>query len=73
MLAWLLRHPAKIQPIIGTTNPDRIRATAQAENVTLTREEWYTLYTTARGHRWYNPARTEWALQPTSHSTAGCG
>jgi predicted oxidoreductase len=49
VLAWLLRHPAGIQPIIGTTNVQRIRATAQAQDVTLTREEWYTLYTTARG------------------------
>jgi predicted oxidoreductase len=49
VLAWLLRHPVGIQPIIGTTSPERIQATAQAFDVTLTREEWYTLYTTARG------------------------
>jgi predicted oxidoreductase len=49
VLAWLLRHPAGIQPVIGTTSPERIQATAQAFDVTLTREEWYTLYTTARG------------------------
>ncbi len=49
VLAWLLRHPAGIQPIIGTTNPDRIRATTQAFDISLTREEWYTLYNTARG------------------------
>ena len=49
VLAWLLRHPAGIQPVVGTTNPDRIRATAQAFDVSLTREEWYALYTTARG------------------------
>lgn len=49
LLAWLLRHPAGIQPIIGTTSPERIGATAQAFDVTLSREEWYTLYTTARG------------------------
>jgi predicted oxidoreductase len=49
LLAWLLRLPAGIQPIIGTTKPERIAATAQAFDVTLTREEWYTLYTTARG------------------------
>jgi predicted oxidoreductase len=49
LLAWLLRHPAAIQPIIGTTNPDRIKASAEALDVKLSREEWYTLYTTARG------------------------
>jgi predicted oxidoreductase len=49
LLAWLLRHPSGIQPVVGTTNPDRIRATTQAFDVSLTREEWYTLYATARG------------------------
>jgi predicted oxidoreductase len=49
VLAWLLRHPARIQPVIGTINPDRIRACAQALSVTLSRDEWYSLYVTARG------------------------
>ncbi|HSH01009.1 MAG TPA: aldo/keto reductase [Anaerolineae bacterium] len=48
-LAWLLRHPAPIQPIIGTTNPKRIEACAEADNVTLSREEWYLLLEKARG------------------------
>lgn len=51
VLAWLMRHPAKIQPIIGTTNPDRIRACAQAEPVELSREQWYQLYVASRGDR----------------------
>lgn len=50
-LAWLLRHPAKIVPIIGSANPDRIRDAAGAVNVELSREEWYTLLETARGAR----------------------
>ena len=49
VLAWLMRHPAKIQPVIGTTNIDRIKASAQAVQVTLTREDWYALYANARG------------------------
>ncbi|MBH9579124.1 aldo/keto reductase [Inhella proteolytica] len=49
VLAWLMRHPAGIQPVIGTTQPARIRACAQAEQLTLTRGEWYGLYETARG------------------------
>ncbi|GAB5379516.1 MAG: aldo/keto reductase [Aliiglaciecola sp.] len=49
LLAFLMRHPAGIQPIIGSTNPARIAASAQATNVTLTREHWYALYVTARG------------------------
>jgi len=48
-LAWLLRHPAGIQPIIGTTNVDRLLASCQADAVSLTREEWYSLLIAARG------------------------
>lgn len=48
-LAWLLRHPAGIQPILGTTNPNRIRAAAQADGVSLTREAWYRLFAAGRG------------------------
>lgn len=47
-LAWLLKHPAKIMPVIGSTNPDRIRAAAKASEVHLTREEWYQLLVAAR-------------------------
>ncbi|MFD2669997.1 aldo/keto reductase [Marinicrinis sediminis] len=49
VLAWLMKHPAGIQPIIGTTNPERIAACSQAVDVTLSREEWYSLYVSARG------------------------
>ena len=48
-LAWLLKHPASIIPIVGSTNPDRIRDAAQAVDVELTREQWYELYVVARG------------------------
>jgi predicted oxidoreductase len=50
-LAWLLRHPAKIVPIVGTANPERIRDAAGAVDVELSREEWYTLLEAARGVR----------------------
>ena len=49
LLAWLLRHPAGIQPVIGTSHPERIRACADATRITLSRDEWYRLYVTARG------------------------
>ncbi len=49
LVAWVLRHPAKIQAIIGSTKPDRIAASCQADNVTLTREEWYRLFIAGRG------------------------
>ena len=48
-LAWLLKHPAKIIPIIGSTNPDRIRAAAAADKIELSREDWYRLLHAARG------------------------
>lgn len=51
VLGWLMRHPADISPVIGTTNPERIRACADAAAVAaqLTRAEWYALFSTARG------------------------
>lgn len=48
-LAFLLRHPAGIQPVIGTTNLERIKASAVATQINLTREEWYNLYVYSRG------------------------
>jgi predicted oxidoreductase len=50
-IAWLLRHPAGIQPIIGTTNPARIAACCQADELKLSREEWYRLFEVGRGGR----------------------
>ena len=51
VLAWLLRIPGDIRPIIGTTNPERIRACSQVTDISLTRHEWYDLWITARGGR----------------------
>ena len=51
VLAWILRHPAHIQPIIGTTKPERIAASCLADGVELSREEWYALFTAARGSK----------------------
>ena len=49
VLAFLMRHPAKIQPVIGTTDPARISACTGALNIHLSREHWYALYSSARG------------------------
>ncbi len=49
VLAWLLRHPAGIQPVVGTTNPGRIAEACAAPDVRLSREDWYALFETARG------------------------
>ena len=49
-VAWITRHPAHIQVVLGTTNPGRVRDAAAGSDVELTREEWYRLFTTA-GHK----------------------
>jgi predicted oxidoreductase len=49
MLAWLLRHPAKVQPIIGTLTPERLREAVKADDIELSREEWYGLFDAAIG------------------------
>ena len=47
--AWILRHPAHVQMITGTTNLNRLEDIAQASEINLTREEWYQIYLSA-GH-----------------------
>lgn len=51
LLWWLQRHPARVQPVIGTARPDRIRACADAatRDPDLTYDEWYGLWVAARG------------------------
>ena len=46
-VAWILRHPAHMQAILGTTNEKRIADACQGADIILTREEWYTLYAKA--------------------------
>lgn len=45
--AWILRHPARMQPIVGTTNANRLKEICRADEVMLSREEWYELYCAA--------------------------
>jgi predicted oxidoreductase len=46
-IAWLLRHPARMQPILGTTNPTRVKDACKASDVKLARQEWYDIYLAA--------------------------
>ncbi|NLJ95647.1 MAG: aldo/keto reductase family oxidoreductase [Clostridiales bacterium] len=46
-LAWILRHPAKMQPITGTMNSARLKDCIKAAEIYLTREEWYDIYRAA--------------------------
>ncbi|MDR3597176.1 aldo/keto reductase [Clostridium sp.] len=45
--AWILRHPAKIQTIVGTMNSNRLKEICKASDVELTRQEWYEIYLAA--------------------------
>ncbi|MYL72442.1 aldo/keto reductase family oxidoreductase [Halobacillus litoralis] len=46
-IAWILRHPANIQPVVGTMNTQRMQDIAKASHIVLSREEWYELYRAA--------------------------
>ncbi|MDR2095930.1 MAG: aldo/keto reductase [Treponema sp.] len=46
-MAWLLRHPARFQPVTGTMNTGRLADCVKASEITLTREEWYEIYLAA--------------------------
>ncbi|MBW9144995.1 aldo/keto reductase [Clostridium sp. CM028] len=46
-ITWILRHPAKIQPLVGTTNQKRLKDICKASQVKLTRIEWYEIYRAA--------------------------
>lgn len=47
VIAWILRHPSKMQPIVGTTSPERILSMAKATDVCLSHDEWYDVYRSA--------------------------
>jgi predicted oxidoreductase len=49
-IAWLLAHPAKIIPVMGTNNLDRIVHFSEAMNVKIDRQTWFEIYTAAQGH-----------------------
>jgi predicted oxidoreductase len=48
-VAWITRHPANIQVVLGTTKPNRVRESVAGSDITLSREEWYRLFRPA-GH-----------------------
>ncbi len=46
-IAWLLRLPEKMQPVVGSTNLKRIKEIALAADITLSAEDWYKIYLAA--------------------------
>lgn len=51
VMAWILRHPANMQPLFGSTNREHIKEMCAGVNVHLTREEWYNIYVKGLGRR----------------------
>ena len=51
LLAWLLQHPAKIHPVVGTTEPDRLKKALEATAIQMDIQDWFRLYEASRGHR----------------------
>ena len=49
-VAWLLRHPARVLPVMGTNNLNRVKGLSDALKVDLSRVDWYEIYTAALGH-----------------------
>ena len=50
LLAWLLRHPTGPLPVVGTTKRDRLARTRLAQEIALSRDDWFTILEAARGH-----------------------
>ncbi len=50
LLAWILKHPANIHPVIGTTNPERIKSAIEATKINLETEDWFALLVASQGH-----------------------
>ncbi|NVN17223.1 aldo/keto reductase [Muricauda sp. HICW] len=50
LLAWILKHPAHVHPVIGTTNKKRIEQSAAAAKIDLELQDWFTLLVAAQGH-----------------------
>ncbi len=51
ILAWLIKHPAHIHPVVGTTNMDRLADGIKATKINMELEDWFTLLTASQGHK----------------------
>lgn len=51
LLAWLMKHPATIHPVVGTTNKDRLVDGIRASKINMELEDWFTLLTASQGHK----------------------
>jgi len=51
LLAWILKHPSKVSPVIGTTNKTRIENAVKALKIDLELEDWFTMLVEYQGHK----------------------
>ena len=51
LLAWILKHPSGIHPVIGTTNKERILNAVKAVEIGLDLQDWFTLLVASQGHK----------------------
>jgi predicted oxidoreductase len=51
LLAWILKHPSKVHPVVGTTNKDRLKASTGATEIELELEDWFSLLVASQGHK----------------------
>jgi predicted oxidoreductase len=49
LLAWLLKHPARIIPVLGTSKTSRIKDAMAIQNLSIDSEDWYALYSASKG------------------------
>ena len=51
LLAWIMNHPLKISPVIGTTNKERIKAAIESLNINMEKSDWFSLLVASQGHK----------------------
>lgn len=51
LLAWVLKHPCNVMPVVGTSNKERIKASNEALKINLELQDWFILYEASRGHK----------------------
>ncbi|ARV09874.1 aldo/keto reductase [Winogradskyella sp. PC-19] len=51
LLAWLLKHPSGIKPVVGTTNKTRLKQAMEATKINLELEDWFLILVAAQGHK----------------------
>lgn len=51
LLAWILKHPSKIHPVVGTTTKERLKQAVEASKINLELEDWFLILVAAQGHR----------------------